>query len=450
MTAALARPAKLITKPKKLSYTPSEKATRRMTTGSRLARIYGESADIHADCKAQAKADMLRLSYQPDNIYTATDLLNRQTGELFDGYGTLVELVASRVSPSYLATSARRERKEIVTKVNAVKLRTDQRWRFLTLTMPYLRADVATVLEIQTTALTNFKKNIAVWKRHVQGAFFAEEMVIGDATTMIHTHYHVHVHILMLGQEIKHWRIADLWTRCVENACRARGVECLMTNLVSNRFIVHVRDVATYAKENGMTMEKAIDELCKYTTKGSEFEKVPRREIIEIEEALANRKMIKSFGIFNEHKGKKKDTETTAAPSLDTKCTTDAIARFKFKKVRQPTMAERGAAMIRDGRRDEWVRLAKLEWERRRDFRRGQLAFSQPFATFTTLKNEKWFGVSARPQQPPRAEANREAPIGNDGRSDAELLNTIVERYDKRQSAPVNEQFESIEIIRVR
>jgi len=443
MIAAVARSAKIISKPEKRIYTPSEKAIYRMTNGARLARIYGESANIHADFEAQAKADILRLTYRPENIFIARDLLNRQTGELFDGYGTLVEGVCSRVSPSYLTASGRRQRKRILVKVGAVKLLTDQRWRFLTLTMPFLRADVATVFKIQTMALQNFKKNVAVWKRHVQGAFFAEEMVIGDATTMIHTHYHVHVHVLMLGQHIDQWRIADLWTRCVENACRRFGVECLITNLVSNRFVVDIRDVSKYARKKGMTMEKAVEELCKYTTKGSEYEKVPRREIVEIAKALDGRQMIKSYGCFNSQKGKIKEGESTAAPSLDTKCTTDAIARINPKR-RQPSMTERGAAMIQEGKRGEWLRWLTVEFQRRRDFRFGQLSFNQPFATFKTLKNERWFGVSARPPQTARPIANQETRIRNNTRNDADLLNAIVERYDGQQSASASGQLREI------
>lgn len=377
-------------------YTPSDKAVYRMTSGLKLATIYGQSAVLNGDVRAMAKADILRQTYQPENIFTANDLLNKTTGELFDGYGTLVEGVCSRVSPSYLSASARRQRKRILSKFDAVKLLVGQEWRFLTLTMPFLRTDVATIFKIQTDALQNFKKNVAVWKRNVQGAFFAEEMVIGDATTMLQTHFHVHVHILMLGKKIDQWLLADLWTNCVENACRRSGVECLMTNLLSNRFVVDIKSVKKYAQKNGKTVDEAVNELCKYTTKGSDYEKVPKREILEIEKALGGRKMIQSYGCFNNQKGTEKKETPGAETSLDTKCTTDAIAKLN-PKPRKQTLTDKGEWLIGQGRRGEWLRWLELEFARRREFRVGQLAFSQPHATFKTLDNARWFGVSARP-----------------------------------------------------
>lgn len=379
-------------------HTPLDRAVHRMTSGLKLAHLYGQSAVIHSDPEAQAKADILKFTYQAKNIYIAQDLLNRQTGELFVGYGTLVEGLSSRVSPSYLTVAARRQRKRILTKVEGARQLVGQQWRFVTLTMPFLRADVATVLKIQTVALQNFKKNVSVWKRNVQGAFFAEEMVIGDATTVIQTHFHIHVHVLMLGKYIEQWRLGDLWTNCVENACRRFGVELVMTNLTTNRLITDIRSVSRYASREGKTMDDAVAELCKYTTKGSEYEKVPKREILEIEKALHNRRMIKSYGCFNEQKGTGKDASSRQSTSLDTKCTTDAIAQKPIKS-RSESLWKIGAKMIRDGRCEQWLQWLAMEFDRRREFREAQLSFNQPYAQFQTLNNDRWRGVLSRPQK---------------------------------------------------
>lgn len=382
-------------------YTPSDKAGYLLRDGLKMAHLFGKSARLAADPRAVAIADCLRETYQPQNIYTAKDLINYQTGELFDGYGALQNGVATRISKAYLTASARRQRKRITAKIAAVKMLVGHDWRFLTLTLPYLRSDVATVLKIESRATELFKKR-KLWTENVAGAFFGEEMTIGDDSRIIYTHFHVHVHVLMLGKYIEQWQLADIWTDCVEKACAEFGVECLMRNTVSNRFMTDVRDVRKYARSREMTIDEAVQELCKYTTKGGDYEKVPVGEIVEIEKALHGRRMIKDYGCFNNQKGKANPTKAPnqkpgEQTSLDTKCTTDGAAQFKTKP--PPSLLKRGIALIEAGRRVEWLRILRMELEQRRDYRRQQLAFKYPHAEFQTLDGARWFGVSKPPPQ---------------------------------------------------
>jgi hypothetical protein len=370
-----------------------------MQEGLKMAHLFEKSAHLANDPRAIAIADCLRETYQLNNIYTAKDLINFRTGELFDGYGALQNGVATRMSKAYLTASARRQRKRITAKIDAVKMLVGQEWRFLTLTLPYLRADVATILKIESRATELFKKR-KLWTSKVDGAFFGEEVNIGDSSTFHFTHYHAHIHILMLGKWVDQWQLADLWTDCVEKACAEFGVEFLMRNLITNRLMTDIRDVRKYAQGNQMTMDEAVQELCKYTTKGSDYEKVPVREIVEIEKALHGRKMVKDYGCFNKQKGK---ADSTKAPnqnpsdttSLDTKCTTDGEVKLKTK--RQPSLLQRGIKLIEEGKSREWLQILHLEMERRREFRQQQLAFKYPHAEFQTLDGARWFGVSKRP-----------------------------------------------------
>ncbi len=276
-----------------------------------------------------------------------------------------------------------------------MKLFVGERYRFLTLTMPHLIADVKTVLAVKDRATTLFKKR-KLWTSNVRAAFIAEEMTIGDASTIVQTHYHAHAHALIVSKFIYQWQIADLWTDCVEKACAEFGVEFLMRNTVGNRLTVDIKDVETYGKKNRKTLDESIDELCKYVVKGSDYEKVPVSEICEIESALFNRKMIKSYGDFNNQKGTKKGETVSERTSLDTKHTTDGARSLKRRVRRQP-LIETGVRLITSGQRETWLQLLGVEMANRREFRVEQLAWKHPHSTFHTLDGGRWFGVSTRP-----------------------------------------------------
>ena len=394
MSLALAHP-----KYTRRNYSASDKAVHHSSQGMKLASFFAEGALEVGDPRSIAKADILKESYKSNNVYHSEDQINRQTGELFDGFGLIADGLSSRLSKDYLLKSARRSRRKINATMDAQRLLVGLYWRFMTLTLPYLRADVVTVFKIKTYAETLFKKH-PIWRANVQGAFIAEELKIGNETRPVNTHWHAHTHILMLGKEVKHYKWADIWTDCVEKACKKFGVEFLMTNLKSNRLMVDVRDVRKYAKKQSMTFADAVNELVKYCTKGSEFEKVPRWEIIEIEKALNRRQMIKSYGSFNNQQGSKKQDTVSSSPSLVVQSITDE-KRILIEAEKRETLVDQGARLIAAGRRDEWLLLLAIEFEKRRDFKRDYLARKNPNATFWTLEGKRFFGVSKRP--PPKS-----------------------------------------------
>ncbi len=379
-----------------IEYSASDKAVYLMQDGRKLANLFAQSALLKQDAKFIARADLLRETYRPRNIFHATDLINYQTGELFDGYGVLINAVNSRLSKAYLTASARRARKRMRATLAETKLFVGERYRFLTLTMPFLKANVATVLKVKDRALTLLKKR-RLWTSNVRAGFISEEMTIGESSTFYFTHFHTHAHALIVGKFVYQWQFADVWTECIERACAEFGVEFLMRNLVSNRVAVDIKDVVTYAKKKGRSLDDAVEELCKYVVKGSDYEKVPVAQIAEIDEALFNRQMIKSYGDFNNQKGKGKKETASKDTSLDTKYITDGAALLKPKRARRPSMVETGVRLILDGRRDEWLQIIGLTMEQRREFRVEQLAWKFPHACFRTLDGGRWFGVAERP-----------------------------------------------------
>jgi hypothetical protein len=361
--------------------------------------MFNRSALENKDARAIAIADCMREDYRPENVYVSEDQINYQTGELFDGYGILQTAVNNRLSLAYQQFSSARARKRVTAKISTVKMLVRHNWRFLTLTLPYLRTDVATVLAIADRAVELFKKR-KLWTDNVGGAFFGEEMTIGESSTQAFTHFHTHIHILMLGKYIEQWKLADAWTGCVEKACAELGVEFVMRNLKTNRLMTDVRDVRNYASSKAMSVTKAIEECCKYTTKGSDYEKVPERELVEIERALRGRQMVRTFGQFNSRKGKSKESNVSKDTSLDTQHTFHGEAvktRFKRNKRRVKSLVALGEEMILNGQRDEWLKILRVTMQNRRDFRREYLARKYPHATFRTLDGQKWSGISKPP-----------------------------------------------------
>jgi hypothetical protein len=380
------------------NFSPFDRADYLMRSGQKTSALFTQSALLKNDAKAIAIADCLRETYKPENVYIAQDLVNRKTDELFNGYGVLQSVGNSRLSIAYQKFASSRAKERVRRKVDDFKLSHGQRWRFLTLTLPHLKTDVATVLGILNRSLSLFKQR-DLWRKNVTGAFFGEEMTIGDASTFYFTHYHLHCHVLLVSGFIEQWKLGDIWTACVEKACREFGVEFLMRNLKSNRLMVDIRDVGRYAKKKGKTMKDSIEELCKYTTKGSDYDKVPVRELLEIDYALRGHQMVKTYGIFNNRKGKSKEKINDKA-SLDTPHTIQGKAKkvkFKRNERKLESLVKLGETMILEGRRDDWQKFLRLTIQSRREFRRNKLAAQYPHASFATLDGHRWNGVARPP-----------------------------------------------------
>jgi hypothetical protein len=380
------------------TYSPADRADYLLRSGVKMSKLFTASALLSENSRAIAVADCLTETYKPENVYIAEDLVDYRTGELFDGYGVLQNGVASRLSPAYQRFASSRVRKRAEAKIANHKQLVGQDWRLGTLTMPFLRADVEKVFAIISRAIELLKKR-QIFVSNVDGAFCGEEMTIGDGSTAYFTHFHSHIHILMLGKYIDQGELADEWTDCVEKACREFGVEFSLPNLKTNRLIVDIRSVKKYAKKRSITMQDSLLEVCKYTTKGSDFEKVPVEQLVKIEAALRGRQMVRAYGIFNNHKGRTKGIGTSLGKdtSLDTLHTTDGETvkpKFKRNERKVKSLVELGEGMISSGKRDVWLKILYLTMESRREFRQRQLAMKYPRASFRTLDGRGWNGVS--------------------------------------------------------
>jgi hypothetical protein len=368
-------------------FSAREKAQYRQKQGEKIAAKLFLSAAMNGDAEMMARADCIAETASSDNLYFSVDQMNFETGELYDGNGSLLETVASRFCPSYLSKAARRARKQMREALARVRPKRFDLQRFITLTMPNLQTDFETTIKILFRAFSLLKKR-EIFTRNVTGAIYGYENTVGAAN-----HHHAHVHILAWSGWINQTELSAVWTDCVAKACAEIGVKCTVATS-SGRMIVDIRLVRRKATGRGtIAQEDALQEVCKYLTKGSDFDKLPVVELAAIERTLQRRQMVGSYGECNARKGKverSKPGETYSKrgslTSLDTPNINDGV-RVKLKR---DNLVKVGTRMILDGNRAEWLKLLRRKMQERRAFRKRQLAMLYPSATFCTLSGAAW------------------------------------------------------------
>ncbi len=374
-------------KPIKRQFSALEKAEYRQRQGLKMSKRLFISAQMNQDAETMARADCIAETASSDNLYHSVDQVNYDTGECFDGYGTLTITGASRLCPSYLAKCSRQQRREKREDLARVKPKQFDLLRFITLTMPNLQTDFKTTFEILFRAFSLLKGR-EIFKKNVTGAIYGHETTVG-----VENHFHSHIHILAWSRWINQSELAAAWTDCVEKACAEFGVKCAV-NTSHGRMIVGIQLARKKASGRGsISVDDAIQEVCKYLTKGSDFDKLPVGELSKIEKVLKGRQMVGSYGECNQRKGRVEAAQTDGKPlerPVLTYLDTPQINQGRKIKVKRETVVEVGTRMILAGKRAEFRRWLKRKMNERRAFRKRQLALLYPAATFYTLSGAAW------------------------------------------------------------
>jgi hypothetical protein len=387
MTVAQRKSQNSSDNPAKRQFSALEKSQYQQNQGLKMSKRLLLSAAMNQDAAAMARADCIAETSSSDNLYFSENQINYETGELFDGRGSLVETVASRFCPFYLSKSSRRARREKREDLARVKPKQFDLLRFITLTMPNLQTDFETTIKILFRAFSLLKKR-EIFTENVTGAIYGYENTVGAEN-----HHHAHVHILAWSRWINQTELSEVWTQCVEKACAEIGVKCAV-NTFHGRMIVDIRLTKKKASGRGtMAVEDALQEVCKYLTKGSDFDKVPVGELSRIEKVLQNRQMVGSYGECNARKGRaelSKDDESQPKQKVFTSLDTPNIIDGEKLKARRENLIELGTRLILDGKRAEFRRLLRRKMQERRAFRKRQLALLYPDARFCTLAGAVW------------------------------------------------------------
>jgi hypothetical protein len=421
----------------KIEYTASETAIYRRKITVTIADRLKNSADnlvtptaeletLELAAETIAIADCLRETASPENIYHSVDQLNRQTGETFNGYGSLAVAVGTRLDPNYQAKQSRRTAKKVendlfengITDENnnllvnsngdLITFGRGVRLRFVTLSMPELVCSASLKLLILDRALVLFKKR-KLWAERVKGGYVNKEWTDGKAT---YFRWNFHSHALIVSLWITQKEIAFHWTKCVELACIEYDVDFPETDSNGqpiNFLNVWINDVVTHAEKNDKSLKSAISEISKYVAKGSDIENVPVAELAGLNNLLSGRRMFEPYGIFNKHKGRERfemtdehgqpflfwrdgleENAVITTPSLDKGTQLTASTTGASSKPKSDTLVRIGTRMILEGKRREWLAILAKKMKERRAFRRFQLMQLNPDAIFFTLDGKRF------------------------------------------------------------
>jgi hypothetical protein len=396
----------------KRKHTPLERAAHRRDLTLEIAEALSWAALGEDDAEMQAVSDLMIQAGQDENIFVAEgfDCVDEDTGEtkFYDAFGSL-NIVSSRCNPAYLKASSARARKRIKTALARVKPQSGEYLRYVVLTQPDMFGfDFDSAYQLLCGAVVRLK-NHPFFKEKFRGGVFSDEFTLGAKSNK---HFHLHTNILGYAKYIDFGELRRVWTDCLDYSARDMGKE-LEINTKDGYANVNIQQVKIAPKvedeKREITLDNAIMETVKYVVKGSDFAKIPTEFICQVEKALYGKRLVETFGEANMRKGKGKKDNIGEISHLDKPRTiqdfTDAESSdskgfvLERNDKRRETLRQKGKRLISEGRRDEWLRDLRLEFEKRREFRKKQLSERYKFAIFFTLAGEVWVGESVSPDR---------------------------------------------------
>ncbi len=351
-----------------------------------------------------------------ENLFVGFGMTNKD-GEVFTGRGNLVG-TSSRLDRFYLQKQARLGRKDIARYLSKVKLQTGEKWRFLTLTMPKLKGHrFALVMKVYDDAFKKLRDS-AYWKKKVRAGTKSKEFTLGNEWqrerrpwTLDEDGFHVHAHLIVASKWLEnrkvnettgekyHRELAENWKKALVKSANKNRV-ILEFNTDDGLPIVDVRLIKDKATNSGeISLTDAIAETAKYITKPTSMEHLPIDQIMEITNYLKGKRMIEPLGEANERKGKAKprkmivetDSDSLTPESISISEQTDETDTFVLYTKTIETFSHLKRAcltLIRRGETGEAEARIKRAFEKRRAYRRRQLARMYPAAEFMTLDGE--------------------------------------------------------------
>jgi hypothetical protein len=204
--------------------------------------------------------------------------------------------------------------------------------------------------------------------------------------------YHFHAHYILWSKKLDWEELGEAWTKSLQATAEEFGVE-LVIGTKHGRAIVDVVKVTERGNRRDSISETgAIDEATKYITKGSDFEKIPETELVEINNALAGRRMIEPLGEANTRKGSTAARKDAAGQkhNLDEPVIVESSPFTDEYDSQLESLRKYGARMIRAGKRARWLETLRQVYAARADYRKVQLAEMYPDAKFITLAGESF------------------------------------------------------------
>lgn len=236
----------------------------------------GEFADAPALAFKLAKIDLCN---DESNFFRGSDMLSRETGELFEGHGRLFHC-NHRLCPSCLAGFQRRNRKKLSRAIENRRLSTSEMRQLITLTIPKVDLPLQKTREVVHYAWTLFRKR-KWFKSTILAGGKSEEF------TVTPTGYHYHLHVLAVTKYIFFAKLRTEWTECVQSAFAYFNVP--FSTAADGLVVANCRRV--------YSLKNAIREVTKYVTKTCSWSQCREDDVLQI---LRLRRFPRSFELFGE------------------------------------------------------------------------------------------------------------------------------------------------------
>jgi hypothetical protein len=282
-------------------------------------------------------AERLRACAARSNYYLGEDFVDKKTGETFSGFGTLFGC-GLKLCPNCTARAARRNRaiaqrvyentdllnREHYCHVTDGYIVEQERYRFITLTMPEVFASFKKTMKIQKRAWDLFRK------LKIVKDYFAAIIKSIEFTVRANGTYHDHLHLLAITFYLPGKLLKQAWTDCVRTAFQEFGIEFVAEQANLNMKLV-VPTVTKGEEKKQITLDGAIHETCKYLTKATTWAEIPANQLIEIAEIERWDRMFEVSGRFRQTLARLKAEDAAAAdPSSNSNKEiplTDSVAR---------------------------------------------------------------------------------------------------------------------------
>lgn len=366
--------------------------------GEKISRVLCFSSSSRI---VQGLADRIFQCSRRENLFLANDLHSADTGELFDGKGSLWSC-NSRICPSCVAKLSKRNRKIARYVFENEKVFLGERWFFLTFTMPDLLLKEFPLLVCRSVINEAWRKfsRSAWFNKVIRGGMKSEESTLG---TFNQHHYHIHS-LSICKNRITSNNFVEIrreWTKALRFSFEKHGLkfECKTKDGLAN-----VRVDRIYNRD------KAILELCKYFTKSESWSKIPPDQLADIATIERFPRMFEVFGVCKETAKGMKPTQSEKTLEMSANAENESVnnhelankdayldknkitVRFENEENSfshsTPRKRQSWRVRCRILPRDEWLKSLEQEIAQCREYRMKQLRHKFAFATFQTLDGE--------------------------------------------------------------
>lgn len=408
---------------------PAERSYYRREKGESVATVLEAAATAAGDEFALGLAARMAACSSKSNHFLANDL-NNADGECFDGFGNLYGC-GSKLCHSCVDKAAKLNRKKAREAITNTKLLRreflppgakkyiveDERYRFVTLTMPKVSVSCTKTIKVLSYAWELFRK-LDFTKTYFGGYVKSIEFTVRSDES-----YHAHIHLLAISFFLPEKTIKRLWRRCVQKSFVEAGLDWREATknlkddekLNVNLKLVHSERKVVKGKIVNEISHKMLNEICKYVTKSESWEKIPASHLLEIANVKRWSRMFELAGRLKDTarsiKAEKESAKESPAEQeqnnavlnyLDTKYFTDGEAVAENSENSCDSAQNPPAESEKKIKRENWreiIRVKGLKMYKQildqqvkamQRVRRRQLREKFPLATFVDLTGFVW------------------------------------------------------------